>query len=262
MAPIKLDPRDIVQPVPSLFVHKKGKLSLHTFNDLAEGVQKSRIYWIYGDPRFPSQRSDVDDPPCAGWSTVLVLSSHGATMELFCPFSFRSYTIGKDSYEATSMSGAAWDGMCAFGSFRDSGQMYFQDLLPRKWIEHSRCETPKVNWDVAKRVMNLLNIRIPSATQIAEVKINRRKPKADAEPATDDGFKLVKRSGRKGEILQAYLDGVTSIDALVKQFEITRSNLLSQLFLLRKDHGIGYTISGDNIVLDIPRADPFGSETF
>ena len=36
------------------------------------------------------------------------------------------------------------------------------------------------------------------------------------------------------------------------EFSITRSNVLSQLFLLTKDNGIGYELKGDTAVVIMP----------
>jgi len=45
------------------------------------------------------------------------------------------------------------------------------------------------------------------------------------------------------------------------EIEVSRKNLLSQLFLLQKDHGIGYTVTGDAVEVHLPEGcdDPFAA---
>jgi hypothetical protein len=240
---------------------------------LAPGLFKSRIYWTYGSAPRDMAASDVDDPPTSGWSTVMIMDDPDPKKwQLFCPYSFRGYRVRKDSYEALSFAGTGGsDGHSAASNFRDVGQKYFRESLPQKWAEHVRFATTNADWKTAEKVFKLLDIKPPT-----EEEINRKgravmrptsapsatsaSKKPAGKPATPAAaFKPVKREGRKGEVLKAILDGTSSADALTSQFEITRSNLLSQLFLLRKNHGIGYSVSGDQIALEMPEgiADPF-----
>jgi hypothetical protein len=193
---------------------------------------------------------------------VLIVEEPGDRLLLFCPYSFQSYRVGRDSYEASSLQ------RCGLHTDlgADDGQAYLREMLPRKWAEVVRHGEGKPDWKLAERVLSMLGVSPPTAEQIARATpayapAVRAKTPGAAKPAGKPAgaFKPVKRSGRKGEVLAAILAGETSAAALTAQFGITRSNLLSQLFLLRKDHGIGYTAQGDVIALQMPEGveDPF-----
>ena len=256
----RVDPRDRVSP-PTRFAPPWGTTKMPEPKELVPGLRKSKVYWTYGSPPKGAPRSDVDDPPSSGWSTVLLVEEQGPKLLLFCPYSFQSYRVGRDSYEASSMQ------QCSLNTDlgADNGQRYFREMLPRKWAEIARHGQGRPDWALAERVLSMLGVAPPTAEQIeravAYAPPAKAKTSAAAKPAGKPAgtFKPVKRTGRKGEILAAILAGKTSANVLTTEFEITRSNLLSQLFLLRKDHGIGYTAQGDVIALQMPEGveDPF-----
>lgn len=253
----RVDPRDL-QPVPFRFALPTGRLTMRPFNQMAPGLARSRIYWTYGSSPKGALYSCVDDPPSSGWSTVLVVGDHDGPLRVLCPFTLRAYSIRPDSHERSSMQGQ-------IDAKSDAELLaYYRDLLPRKWAEVARHGEGKPDFKLAEQVCSILGVRPPTPEEIERVRPAYAPPpkaRAPEKPAAKptSAFKPVKRAGRKGEVLAAILEGKTSADALTSQFGITRSNLLSQLFLLRKDHGIGYKASGDRLVLELPEgvSDPF-----
>lgn len=252
----RVDPRDL-QPLPSRFDVGLGRTNMKPPIQIAPGLAKGQVYWTYGSTPKGLPRSGVDDPPCSGWATVLVVGEPGprGELQLLCPFSLQAYKIAPGSYESTSLQAGTLGAKTA-AQVAD----YYRETLPRKWAEVKRHGQGRPNWDVAARALSALGVKPPTDEQIARetpMRASRPKSAAAEKPAgkpaaAKTAFKPVKREGRKGEVLKAMLDGETSVEKLTSSMGVTRSNLLSQLFLLRKDHGIGYSVSGDEVILEMP----------
>jgi len=248
---VRKDPRDLL-PVPHRFATALGQMGMRRMNKMVDGLWRSKIYWTYGAAPRDAPPSCVDDPPSSGWSSVLVLED-GPNRLVLCPWSLRSYRIVPGSHEWSSMHGI-------LDPETDAEKVeWFGAHLVRKWAECARHGLANVDWDLAARVMRMLGVEPPSEAEVAAIPIApyAKPPKPPQAKQQGGGeakapFKPVKRQGRKGEVLEAILAGKTSVEALTGQFGITRSNLLSQLFLLRRDHGIGYTVSGDQLALQVP----------
>ena len=72
--------------------------------------------------------------------------------------------------------------------------------------------------------------------------------------------KPVKRSGKRGKFLQWFLEGEgsRSVREAMAEFGMSRSNALSYLYMLQKDHGIGYELVGDIATIKLPACEsPF-----
>ena len=72
----------------------------------------------------------------------------------------------------------------------------------------------------------------------------------------------MKRSSKRGKILEFFMPNARSIREAMAEFGHTRSNVLSHLFMLQKDHGVGYTLVGDAATVALPPGctDPFEPE--
>jgi len=70
-----------------------------------------------------------------------------------------------------------------------------------------------------------------------------------------------KVSSKRGKFLKWFLDNDNSrsIREVMAEFTMTRSNALSYLYMLQKDHGIGYVLVGDIATVELPGncTDPF-----
>lgn len=238
---------------PPVFFHGYNGMKVR-MNRMADGLYLSSIYWTLGPGPKEHASAAISDPPASGWARVLALPTEDPTAPLpvLCMWSFRSFRLPVGCHERRSMHGEL------FIETDAEKAQWLRGHLRQRWAELARAteRSGEPDWALAKRAMELLGIEPPSEAEIDAMPRARPAPTAKERPQPKTqpaaAFKPVKRTGRKGEVLQAILDGKTSIDALTSQFGISRSNLLSQLFLLRKDHGIGYTIGGDSVSLQVP----------
>jgi hypothetical protein len=242
-------------------------------NVVSDEVRHGRIYWLYGASPDPLHPSEVADPPCSGWGAVFLLDETDRTVRLYAPWEMKSWVVSKGAYELLSLQGT-------FEGFNMRARQYFMLSLPKYWAEAKLRGWDK-DFATAERVMAAVGCKPPPEEEwrrLAGQAVQRSRPSlvlasgsapvmqqavGGKPPAKEaEGLKKpVKRTGRKGEVLAFFMEK-SSINEAMAKFGVTRSNLLSQLFLLRKDHGIGYTVEGDSARVELPAGitDPFEKE--
>ena len=74
------------------------------------------------------------------------------------------------------------------------------------------------------------------------------------KPVADNLLKPVKRDGKRGKVLEWFMDTgeARSVREAMAEFEASRSSVLSYLHNLNKDHGIGYVLVGDTALVSMP----------
>lgn len=250
---VRKDPRDINTP-PAAFDPGFGRSTPRPPILVGDDVYWVRIYWLYGEAPKGSasnKRSEVKDPPTSGWSHAFLIDPGTASklVTLFCPYTMTSYQVSRDSYEMEGTAGP-------FGGFP---RERIEKLVIAKWEEYAKAST-QVDYGTAAIIFRAMGLVVPQniLPEGAEVKQTGGKEVTAGTPLT----KPVKRDGRRGEVLTYFLEAdghKASIHGATARFGISRSNLLSQLFLLRKEHGIGYVIEGDTATIQLPDGctDPF-----
>lgn len=213
---------------------------------LAEGLEVMRIYWTRGPVKGGIYRNEVKDPPNAGWSSVLVLRGD-KRITLLCPYSLESYQVSSKSAEVHSMSDSP--------QLPDAAKVV--EILRRNWAMCQGFGWVR-DYDVAARVFKLLGAEVPEQIMRGgEEDTRRRGGKVVGTALT----KPVKKDSKRGKFLEWFMAGknARSVREAMIEFDMSRSNALSYLFMLRKDHGIGYDLQGDIAALTFPEGctDPF-----
>jgi hypothetical protein len=258
-------------------------------SEVCEGVTYAHVYWTVGPSPKDSARSEVDDPPNGGWGMCFVLDETPKTVRLFSLWHVKSWVVSKQSSEFLSLYGP-------LEGFTDRARSNFKDRFPIYYAAH-KLRGWASDFATAERLMKLFGVTIPTEDTWLQLAPSAAKhadnahdyavhpdgatgfrpsssparPKSSGGKAPDTKIigvkKPVKREGRKGEILEFLLAGNSSVLAATDKFGISRSNFLSQLFLLRKDHNIGYVVNADEVAIQLPEGclDPFeelkGDET-
>lgn len=218
----------------------KEKVSYALAHDpVAPGLWWARMYWVQGEmPKHSRRRNDVSDAPTAGWSSAFVIdkdpTSRRATV--FCPHSFQTHQVNRDSMEWHSMRPMV-----------PSSDTWLQEYVSRQWRTFARCNLP-VDYDMAASVLGMLGAQVPTDARSVE-SANRVSGGKEVASNLKRG---VKKGSRRGQVLAFYLDQVRTVREGFAEIGISRSNLLSQLFVLQKDHGIGYRLQGDNVHITLP----------
>jgi hypothetical protein len=222
-----------------------------TIEMITERMGWAQVYWVQGAvPKHWDHRNEVSDPPCPGWSLCYVIRSF-KTVTLFCPFTFQTFSVSPASSEFHSLRTPFFD-----GKYRPD---FMSKYLPEKWAMFLVANERR-DFDMAAVVMKELGLEIPMNLPTSEADPTKERGGKETEVALK---KPVKRDSKRGKFLEFFLadgGGLKSIREVMAQFDITRSNALSYLYMLQKDHGIGYKLVGDGAEVSLPEgcADPFG----
>lgn len=194
-------------------------------------LQCRRIYWQAGQPRGSRFVAEVNDPPCGGWQSALVLEVED-DISIFCPYSMRHFLVSRKSQEfATSIPD-------------DLRKQWFIELMKRKWAMHEKLKLP-ADFEMASYFMIALGGTPPEIIRDPEME----QKGVGGKPAANKLIKYIKDGTKKSDIFKFFWEPGRTVGAAEAEFKTTRSNILSHLFCLNRDHGVGYELRGDTVKL-------------
>lgn len=228
---------------------------------LAEGLYFGSVEWLYGSSPNGTGgfKHEVRDPPNCGWGTVLLLDREtddrgkpAKMVTLFALNWFDSWQVSRHSLEYQSLRHP--EHYCIrTGTFDGAGYdeavlSRIKGAMQRKWTEVMGYGWTQKDFDTAAVILRKLGLPVPLIER------------APGEPDRVSGgkevsrtlTKPVKRESRKGQVLAFFWPETKSIRECMAEMGISRSNVLSQLYLLQKDHGIGYVLQNDAAVIQMP----------
>lgn len=209
---------------------------------LAADLDWLRIYYLKGPaPKNEGgkHRYEVQDPPCSGWQFAVVIPA-GKRSTIFCPYTLESYSVRSDCAEIAL---AERKGPLPRDFVVKTVTEKWNEMQARGWVK---------DYDTAALVLRRLGAEVPAQVMKGGEEDTRRKGGKEVSVALE---KPVKRNSKRGKFLEWFLAGGGSrpVREAMAEFGMTRSNALSYLFMLQKDHGIGYTLTGDMAVLTMPQ---------
>jgi len=216
---------------------------------VAEDVELLAIYWITGTaPKRDTYRNDIKDPPCLGWQHAFVMRGEKRST-IFCPYTFTSYTVTNTGAEMMGSKPAV-----------EYPEARYKSLFERKWEQYQRFGFQR-DYDTCALVMRKLGFEVPAQIMTGGEEDTRKKGGKEVGASLK---KPVKATSKRGIFLKWFLDGecTRSVREAMAEFSMTRSNALSYLFMIQKDHGIGYVLVGDIATVTLPPGctDPFNTE--
>lgn len=214
---------------------------------VADNLEWKNVYFIQGAaPKHARLRNAVKDPSNSGWTLCFVLVGEKRST-LFNPWSFESWTVPNDCLEVS-----------AAEEPRDEFRVaHMEELMREKWAKLQGAGFMR-DYDTCALVMRRLGWAVPAQVLTGGGEDTRKKGGKDVATRL---LKPVKRASKRGKVLAWLLenDGSRSVREAMVEFSVTRSNALSHLYMLQKDHGIGYELVGDVATVTLPDGcmDPF-----
>lgn len=193
-------------------------------------------------PKGAPERSEIQaGVPHLGWGRCYVVDKEPSSklVTLFCPFTFEGFQVSRNSFE--------------YCSLRRTAHPYNEEWHARnfevKWAEAVRQRWQR-DFDTAVVVMQLLGLPVPEM-QLPEGM--EHKVSGGKEADVLGLLKPIKRKSRTGQVLAFFWPGPPKpIRVVMAELAVTRSNVLSQLYLLTKNHGIGYELKGETAHIMLP----------
>jgi hypothetical protein len=212
---------------------------------LPEGITYQQVYYIYGVlPRnlrgqWPAYL--VRNPPNSGFSFAFVLGKPGAKrVTIFCPFTLESSTVKADAGELLESKPE---------DMTKRRLAHLVELVQSRWAKYQALGHQR-DYAVATAVLKLLGAAVPAQLIKGGEEDKRER---GGKPVGDELKKPVVRKGKRGNFLAWFLeDDTRTVREAMVEFDMTRSNVLSYLYTLNKDHGIGYSLVGDTAEVVLP----------
>lgn len=216
---------------------------------VAEGLEWKEVYWVRGHlPKYYPTKNAVTDPPCSGWQHAFILTGEKRST-IFCPYSFGAYTVSNNCMEIVEATDP--------DEFR---QEFMVQHMERKWAEYQGYGYQR-DYDTCALVLRRLGAPVPAQIMTGGGEDDRKRGGKEVGSRL---LKPVKETSKRGKFLTWFLDedGTRSVREAMAEFAMTRSNALSYLYMLQKDHGIGYNLVGDMATIVLPEGctDPFNEE--
>lgn len=203
-------------------------------------IRFARVYFVRGNaPGMARKRNDVQDPPTCGWGHVVILPGEKRST-LLSPFTLQAYQVsnqcdevrGAIDVEVTPEKLAghivkAWEECVKLGFQRDFG--------------------------VAAMVLTELGQPVPKYLPPPVDESKREESKRGGKPVNEEALRPCKPTSKRGEVAAFFMqDEPQSLHEAMARLGLTRSGVLSHLFTLNKDHGVGYELVSDCARLVVP----------
>lgn len=218
---------------------------------IVDNVDFVRIYWVRGGgmSRGKLARTVVNDPPSSGWQHAFILRGEKRST-IVCPFTLCSYHVSNTCGEISS---------CREASAFDVDKM--ADMLKDTWKRFQSYGWQR-DYDTVALLMRKLGLSVPEQVIKGGDDDTRRRGGKETESQLK---KPVKLAGKRGKFLLWFLEAESytrSVREAMAEFDMSRSNALSYLYMLQKDHGIGYNLVGDMATVSLPQGceNPFDED--
>lgn len=172
----------------------------------------------------------IKDPPVGGTATAFILGE-GKRLVLFHPFTLLAYSVPDDAMEITTAKDIAYDPKRLAG------------MITTKWKDYKFLQMQR-DYGTAAAVLIELGAEVPEDTPIMEKDDKKKPKKGGGKPFEEDRFKPLKVGGKRYTVAKFFLKP-TSVLAAMAKLNMTRSGILSHLFCIWRDHGVGYEVHGD-----------------
>jgi hypothetical protein len=204
-----------------------------------DNIRFLRVYWVSGPaPKGSGMTPSVKDPPCAGWSGAVQVVGEKMSW-LLCPHTLSGYQVRTDCYEIATAQEVSPSIEKVVNRIQDT------------WKRNQKLGIGG-DFDIAARVLKALGAEVP--TEVVQKDGSQTKETRGGKEAAERIIKPVKRSSKRGKVLAYVLEkgGAIAIRDVMAEFDATRSSVLSTMYILNKDHGIGYTLAGDELSVQMP----------
>lgn len=203
-------------------------------------IRFARLYFVLGGmPSHTRSRLEVRDPPCSGHGHVAIIPGDKRST-LLSPFSLRAWQVSNSCDELRS----AVDVECP--------PEKLASFICKAWEECVKLGFQR-DFSIAAMVLTELGFPVPKYLPSIET-IKQEEVKRGGKPINDEALRPCKPTSKRGEVAVFFMqDEPQSLHEAMARLGLTRSGVLSHLFMLNKDHGVGYELMGDCARLLVPK---------
>ncbi|UTC27999.1 hypothetical protein [Stenotrophomonas phage A1432] len=200
----------------------------------------ARVYFVKGgSPKFWKRRWEISEPPTSGYARVIVIKGDKRST-ILCPHSLESFQVSNGSGElgtAERVDISAED-MAAW--------------LSKGWESCAKLGLQR-DYSVAALVFTELGFPVPKFLPPPPDASKGEEAKRGGKPIVEEALKPCRPASKRGQVAAFFMqEDPQSLHEAMARLGLTRSGVLSHLFTLNRDHGVGYELVSDCARLLIP----------
>lgn len=200
-------------------------------------IELVKTYFVSGgSPKTWHNRYELSDPPVGGWGIVLFIRGEKRTTVL-CPYSLWAGQVSNHSGEVAAARPV------------EATPERIGQLLTESWAQCARLGFQR-DYSVAALALTELGQAVPTFTPEAK---EGDTPRRGGKPIGEGPYRSCNPKSKRAEVARFFMsDTPQSLHEAMARLELTRSGVLSHLFTLNRDHGVGYELVSDCARLLIP----------
>jgi len=202
-------------------------------------VQFAQVYFVRGEmPSSQRTRFEVKDPPTAGWGHVAIIPGPKRST-LLSPFSLEAWQVSNTCDELKS------------AKYVDVAPERLAHFINEAW---EQCVRLGFQRDFGVAAMILFELGQPQFLPPPPSERHGEEDKTrGGKPVAEDSLKPCNPDSKRAAVARFFMvEEPQSLHEAMAKLGLTRSGVLSHLFTLNKDHGVGYELVRDCARLIVP----------
>lgn len=202
-------------------------------------LRYGRVYYTNGGSAASGRTGEaIKDPPSSGWQSAIIVKGEKSST-ILCPITLFSYRVPNNCAELRSAKPLDLDKDLMGTTITNSWAMWHRLGFQR-------------DFDVAALVLTAMDKPVPAYEAI--VRSSDEEPKSrGGKQINEEVLRPIKKASKRGAVAEFFLGGeMQPIREAMARLDLSRSGVLSHLFCINRDHGLGYELVNDCARLVIP----------
>lgn len=192
-----------------------------------------------GSPDVRGSRYEVPNPPTCGYTRVVVIKGEKRST-ILCPHSLEAFQVSNS---------------CAELRYAEKFEVEPAKLayhINQAWELYVKLGSQK-DYGVAAMVLTEMGFPVPKFLPPPPDPNKSEESKRGGKPIVEEALRPCRPTSKRGEVAAFFLqDEPQSLLEAMARLGLTRSGVLSHLFTLNRDHGVGYELVSDCARLLVP----------
>lgn len=207
---------------------------------LPNNIVFARVYFVRGGaPNFWKRRFEITDPPTSGYAHVVVIKGEKRST-ILCPHSLEAFQVSNQCGELQT------------AERFDTEPSKIAHYIEKAWELAVKLGFQK-DYGVAAMVLTEMGFPVPKFIPPPPDPSKGEDGKRGGKPIVEEALRPCRPASKRGEVAAFFMqDEPQSLHEAMARLGLTRSGVLSHLFTLNRDHGVGYELVSDCARLLVP----------
>jgi hypothetical protein len=204
-------------------------------------VHFAKVYFVRGGaPNFWKNKYEVTDPPTSGFAHVAVIKGEKRST-ILCPHTLEAFQVSNRAGELVTATPV------------DISPERLGHFITQGWEAAVRLGFQR-DYAVAAMVLSELGQPVPKFLPPPPDPLRSgEESKRGGKPVVHEALRPCRPNSQRGKVAAFFMgDEPQSLHEAMAKLDLTRSGVLSHLFTLNRDHGVGYELVSDCARLLVP----------